>query len=44
MSVIFIVWVAFICLEQKTLKSHKKLWENKDFCVFVMTSKRHMRH
>ena len=36
---IFIVWIAFISLEQRAkekLESHKKVFENKDFCYVIM--------
>ena len=35
---IFIVWIVFIPLEQKKLEWHKKVCENKYFCVVVMPS------
>ena len=38
LTVIFIVWIVFIPLEQKKLESHKKVCENKYFCVVVMPS------
>ena len=40
MLVIFIVWIVFIRLEQKTkLESHQKVCGNKFFCGVVMPSK-----
>ena len=38
MLVIFIVWIAFIRLEQKTNLHHKKVRKNKDFCNVVIPS------
>ena len=35
MMVIFIVWILYVCLEQKILKSHKNLYEKKFFCNVV---------
>ena len=37
--VVFIVWIAFIPLEQKKLESHQILCENKDFRYIKMPSK-----
>ena len=37
MLVILIVWIIFICLEQKT-NLNKKACENKDFCGVIMAS------
>ena len=34
--VIFTVWIAFILWQQKTLQSHKRVCENKDFCNIIM--------
>ena len=34
--VIFTVWIAFILSQQKTLQSHKRVCENKDFCNIIM--------
>ena len=34
----FIVWIAFIPLEQKKLEYHKKVCENKDCCNVIMSS------
>ena len=31
--VIFIVWIVFLPLEQKNFESHKKVCENKYFCI-----------
>ena len=37
--VIFIAWIAFIILQQKTkLQFHKRACENKDFCKIIMPS------
>ena len=37
MTVVFIVWIAFILSEQKTnLNRIKKAFESKDFCNIVM--------
>ena len=38
MMVIFIVWVVFILIEQKTIELHKKIYENKHSCGVVMPS------
>ena len=39
MVVVSIVWIAFICLDQKNkIESHKKVCENTDFCNVVMPS------
>ena len=38
MLVIFIVWIAFIRLEQKTNLHQKKVRKNKDFCNVVIPS------
>ena len=32
----FIVYIAYLLLEQKTLESHKKVCKNKDFCGVAM--------
>ena len=34
--VIFTVWIAFILSQQKTLQSHQRVCENKDFCNIIM--------
>ena len=34
--VMFIVWIVFIPLEQKKIKSHKNICENKSFCNVIM--------
>ena len=39
MMVVFITWIVFICLEQKNLKSHEKVCENKEFCNVDIPSK-----
>ena len=36
--VMFIVWIVFIPLEQKKIKSHKNICENKSFCNVIMPS------
>ena len=36
--VIFIVWIVFIILEQKTNLNHIRVLENKDFCKVIMPS------
>lgn len=39
MMAIFIIWIAFFCLEQKKkLESHNKICEKKDFCNVAITS------
>ena len=37
-SVMFIVWIAFILLEQNKLEWHKKVCKNKSFCNIIMPS------
>ena len=34
--VIFTVWIVFILSQQKTLQSHQRVCENKDFCNIIM--------